>query len=137
MTRRLRHLFPSAHICAVESHPSFVRRLREHLSQDRRLKVVEASICDVPLAADLIVMAEILSYVPQSVMSVLSRLRASYLLTSYRGAFDMCVQQSLRAFGWHESISSEVLPRFEPVDGRDSLLIARRPGTQIRLWRPA
>jgi LmbE family N-acetylglucosaminyl deacetylase len=137
MTRRLRHLFPSADICAVESHPSFVRRLREHLSQDRRVKVVEASICDIPLAADLIVMAEVLSYVPEQVITVLSRLRASYLLTSYRGTFDMCVRQSLHAFGWRESISSEVLPKFEPVDGRDSLLIAQRPGTQSRLWRPA
>ena len=35
-------------------------------------------------------------------------------------------------FPWR--LPMEVL--FEPVDGRDSLLIARRPGTQIRLWRP-
>jgi hypothetical protein len=136
MTRRLRHLFPSAHICAVESHPSFARRLREHVSQDCHINVVEASIEEVPLAADLIVMAEMLSYVPEPVMSVLSRLRANYLLTSYRGTFDTCVRQSLHAFGWRESAATEVFPKFEPVDGRDSLLIARRPGTQIRLWRP-
>jgi LmbE family N-acetylglucosaminyl deacetylase len=136
MTRRLRHLFPGAQICAVESHPTFARRLREHVSKDGRIEVVEASIEDIPLAADLIVMAEMLSYLPQSAMSILSRLRASYLLTSYRGTFDACIRQSLQAFGWRESVSAEVLPRFEPVDGRDSLLIARRSGTQIRLWRP-
>jgi LmbE family N-acetylglucosaminyl deacetylase len=136
MTRRLRHLFPSAHICAVESHPVLVRRLREHICRDRRINVVEASIRDIPLAADLIVMAEMLWYVPEPVTNVLSRLRGSYLLTSYRGTFDTCLRQCLQAFGWRETISAEVLPRFEPRDGRDSLLIARRPGTQIRLWCP-
>jgi hypothetical protein len=59
------------------------------------------------------------------------------LLTSYRGTFDACLRQSLRALGWRESICTEVLSRFEPVDGQNSLLIARRPGSHIRLWRPA
>jgi hypothetical protein len=63
-------------------------------------------------------------------------LRGRYLLTSYRGTFDTCLRQGLEACGWRERLSAQVLPRFEPVDGRDSLLIARRPGTQIRLWRP-
>jgi hypothetical protein len=136
MTLRLHQLFPSAHIRAVESHPTFVRRLRERLRQIGSVDVVEASVHDIPLAADLIVMAEMLTYVPESVMSVLSRLRASYLLTSYRGTFDACLRQSLRAFGWREHLCAEVLPRFDPVDGRESLLIARRPGSHIRLWRP-
>lgn len=136
MTCRLRRLFPSAEICAVESHPAFARRLREHVGQGHRVKVVEASVCDIPLEADLIVMAEMLTYVPEPVMDVLSRLRGRYLLTSYRGTFDTCLRQGLQACGWRESLSAQVLPRFEPVDGRDSLLIARRPGTQIRLWRP-
>jgi LmbE family N-acetylglucosaminyl deacetylase len=137
MTLRLRRLFPRAQICAVESHPIFVRRLRERLRQVRSVDVVEASILDIPLAADLIVMAEMLCYAPEPIMDILSRLRANYLLTAYHGSFDACLCQSLRAFGWVESIAAEVLPRFEPVDGRESLLIARRPGSHIRLWRPA
>jgi hypothetical protein len=47
-----------------------------------------------------------------------------------------CLRQGLQACGWRESLSAQVLPRFEPVDGRDSLLSARRPGTQIRFWHP-
>jgi 16S rRNA C967 or C1407 C5-methylase (RsmB/RsmF family) len=77
MTLRLRQLFPSAKIWAVESHPVFVRRLRERLSQERGIDVIEASILDIPLSADLIVMAEMLCYVPEPIMSVLSRLRAN------------------------------------------------------------
>jgi methyltransferase family protein len=136
MTLRLRQLFPDAKIQAVELHRTFVRRLHERLSQERNIDVVEASILDIPLSADLIVMAEMLCYVPEPVMSTLSRLRASYLLTSYHGTFDACVRRSLEAFGWRETISAEVLPKFDPVDGRASLLIARRPGSHIRLWRP-
>ena len=100
------------------------------MGQDHHVKVVEASVRDIPLEADLIVMAEMLTYVPEPVMDVLSRLRGRYLLTSYRGTFDTCLRQGLQACGWRESLSAQVFPRFEPVDGRDSLLIARRPGTQ-------
>jgi Methyltransferase domain len=137
MTLRLRQLFPAAKIWAVESHPLFASRLVEHLAQERNIDVIEASIHDIPLSADLIVMAEVLCYVPEPIMSVLNRLRANYLLTSYHGTFDACVRQSLQAFGWRETSGAEVLPRFEPVDGRDSLLMAWRPGSHIRLWRPS
>jgi hypothetical protein len=135
MSLRLRQLFPAAKIWAVESHPIFVRRLQERLPQESTIRVVEASVHDIPLSADLIVMAEMLYYVPEPVMSVLSRLQAHYLLTSYHGTFDTWVQQGLQALGWREHLQAEVLPRFEPVDGRDSCLMAQRPGSHIRLWR--
>jgi hypothetical protein len=136
MSLRLRHLFPAAKVWAVESHPIFVRRLQERLRQESNISVVEASVHDIPLSADLIVMAEMLYYVPEPVMNVLSRLQAHYLLTSYHGTFDACVQRGLQALGWREHLKAEVLPRFEPVDGRDSFLMAQRPGSRIRLWRP-
>jgi hypothetical protein len=135
MSLRLRHLFPAAKVWAVESHPVFVRRLQGRLSQESNISVVEASVHDIPLSADLIVIAEMLYYVPEPVMNVLSRLQAHYLLTSYHGTFDACVQQGLQALGWREHLKAEVLPRFEPVDGRDSFLMAQRPGSRIRLWR--
>jgi hypothetical protein len=135
MSLRLRQLFPAAEVWAVESHPVFVRRLQERLPQESNIRVVEASVHDIPLSADLIVMAEMLYYVPEPIMSVLSRLEAHYLLTSYHGTFDACVQQGLQALGWREHLNAEVLPRFEPVDGRDSFLTAQRPGSRIRLWR--
>jgi hypothetical protein len=136
MSLRLRHLFPTAKIWAVESHPVFVRRLQQRLPQESNITVVEASVLDIPLSADLIVMAEMLYYVPEPVMSVLSRFQARYLLTSHHGTFDACAQQGLEALGWREHLKAEVLPRFEPVDGRDSFLMAQRPGSCIRLWRP-
>jgi Nodulation protein S (NodS) len=135
MSLHLSQLFPTAKIWAVESHPIFVRRLHERLNQAPNIGVLEASILDISLSADLIVMAEMLYHVPEPIMSVLSRLRAHYLLTSYHGTFDACVQQGLQALGWRESTKAEVLPRFEPVDGRESFLIAQRPGSCIRLWR--
>jgi hypothetical protein len=135
MTLRLRQLFPAAKIWAVEPHPVFVRRLQERLAQESNIRVVEASVHDILLSADLIVMAEMLYYVPEPVMSVLSRLQADYLLTSHHGPFDACVQQSLQALGWREISHAEVLPRFEAVDGRHSFLMAQRPGSHIRLWR--
>jgi hypothetical protein len=136
MSLRLRQLFPAAKIWAVESHPVFVRRLEERLPRESNMSVVEASVLEIPLSADLIVIAEMLYYVPEPVMSVLSRLRARYLLTSHHGPFDACVQQGLEALGWRECLEAEVPPRFEPVDGRDSCLMAQRPGSRIRLWLP-
>jgi hypothetical protein len=109
----------------------------ERLNQERNIDVIDASIHDIPLSADLVVMAEMLCYVPEPIMSVLNRLRANYLLTSYHGTFDAYLRQSLQAFGWRETGGAEVLPRFEPVDGRDSLLMAWRPGSHLRLWRPS
>jgi hypothetical protein len=81
-------------------------------------------------------MAEMLYYVPELVLSVLSRLQANCLLTSHHGPFDAYVQQGLQALGWREHLHAEVRPRFEPVDGRDSLLMAQRPGSHSRLWCP-
>jgi hypothetical protein len=107
------------------------------LSQERVVDVVEAPLLDIPLSADLIVMAETLCYVPEPITNVLSRLRANHLLTSYRGTFAACLRQSLQACSWRESICTEVLPRFEPVGGQNSLLIVQRPGRHISLWRPA
>ena len=40
-------------------------------------------------------------------------------------------------FGWQNTISTQVLPWFEPVDGRTSRLTARRPGSWVRLWQAA
>jgi Nodulation protein S (NodS) len=135
MTLHLRQLFPAAKIWAVESHPVFVRRLQERLPQESDIHVVEASVLDVPLAADLVVMAEMLYYVPEPLISVLSRLQAHDLLTSHHGPFDAYVRQALQGLGWRERGHAEVLPRFEPVDGRGSFLMAQRPGSHIRLWR--
>jgi hypothetical protein len=84
-------------------HPIFARRLQERLPQESNMSVVEASVLDIPLSADLIVMAEMLYYVPEPVMSVLSRLQARYLLTPNHRSFDACAQQGLEALGWRNS----------------------------------
>ncbi len=81
-------------------------------------------------------MTETLCYVPEPVISVLGGLQARYLPTSCRGTFDACLQRGLHALGWREGAYAEVLPKLDPVAGRDSLLIARRPGSHIRLCRP-
>ena len=136
MTQRLRHLFPSAKISAVEPDATFARRLRERLSQEPNIEIVEASILDVPLSADIVVLAEMLYYVSEHIMDILGRVRAKYLLTSYIGSFDDRICRGLHHFGWRNIVATQVLPRLEPVDGRASLLMARRPGTWIRLWTP-
>jgi Nodulation protein S (NodS) len=137
MTRRLRTLFPGAKICAVEVNPVFGQRLRDRLGNDPDIDIVEASILDVPLSADLVLLAEILYYVPEHLMDILAAVRAKYLLTSYVGNFDDQVSLGLRRCGWHDVLSVQVAPRLEPVDGRTSFLIVRRPGGNIRLWKLA
>jgi hypothetical protein len=137
MTRRLRTLFPSAKIYAVEVNPVFARRLRECLGNDPDTDIVEASVLDIPLSADLVLLTEVLYLVPEQIMDILGRVRAKYLLTSYFGNFDDQVSLCLRRFGWHNIVSVQVFPRFDPVDGGTSLLLARRPGSNIRLWRLA
>jgi Nodulation protein S (NodS) len=137
MTLRLQRLFPSAKIAAVEANGFFAHRLRERLGHNPNVEVVEASILDIPLSADVVVLAEMLYLVPEPFMDILGRVRAKYLLTSYVGSFDDRVCRGLHHFGWRNTVSAQVLPRFEPVDGRTSPLTARRPGSWVRLWQPA
>lgn len=135
MTRRLRALFPGAKISAVEVNPVFARRLRARLGHDPDTAIVEASVQEISLSADLVCLAEVLYLVPDHCMALLERLKAQYLLTSYVGAFDAQVSRCLRHFGWRNIVTEQVLPRFEPVDGATSYLVIRRPGSQVRLWQ--
>jgi hypothetical protein len=137
MTQRLRALFPGAKISAVEVNAVFARRLRARLGDDPDTDIVEASVHEIPLSADLVCLAEVLYLVPDHCIDVLERLQARYLLTSYGGDFDDQVSLCLRRFGWRNIVSEHVLPRFDPVDGTNSLLTIRRPGSHIRLWQPA
>jgi len=137
MTRRLRALFPSAKLRAVEANPVFARRLREAAGNDPATEIVEASLLDVSLSADLILLAEVLYFVAEQLPEILARMRARYVLTSYDTTFDMRVSRCLRRSGWVDTFSAQVLPRFEPVDGGTSALIVRRPGSMIRLWTRA
>jgi hypothetical protein len=135
MTRRLRTLFPHASITAVEVNPVFISRLRARLEADSDTVIVEASVREMPLKADLVCLAEVLYLVPEHCFALLGRVQARYLLTSYVGDFDAQVSQCLQGFGWQNIVSDQVLPRFEPVDGIASQLTVRRPGSHIRLWQ--
>jgi Nodulation protein S (NodS) len=137
MTQRLRALFPGAKIRAVEVNAVFARRLRARLDHDPDIDIIEVSVHEIPLSADLVCLAEVLSFVPDHCIDLLERVQARYLLTSYVGNFDDRVSLCLRHFGWCNIVSEPVLPRFEPVDGTDSLLLIRRPGSHIRLWQAA
>jgi len=134
MTRRLRAQFPSARIYAVEANPIFLRRLQESLGDDANTDIVEASVLEVPLSADLVLLTEVLYLVPEHIADILARVRAKYLLTSHYTNFDEPVSRLLHSLGWHTIVSMQVGPRFEPVDGRTSCFLIRRPGTQIKLW---
>ena len=136
MTQRLRALFPGAKITAIEANPVFARRLRQRLGHTPDTDIVEASILDSSLAADLVCLTEVLYLVPDHYIDLLGRLKARYLLTSYIGDFDDRISICLRRFGWRNVVSEQVLPRFEPVDGTSSLLVIRRPGSHVRLWQP-
>jgi hypothetical protein len=135
MTRRLRALFPGAKILAVEANPIFARRLREAVGNDPDTDIVEASLLDVPLSAELVLLAEVLYFVSEQLPDILARVRAQYVLTSYLGTFDERVSAYLQRYGWHNILTAQILPRFEPVDGRTSALVVQRPGTNIRLWK--
>ena len=137
MTERLRALFPGTKITAVEVNSVFARRLRARLGDTPGTDVVETSIRETPLCADLICLAEVLYLVPDHYIDLLGRMKARYLLTSYIGDFDDRVSLCLQRLGWRNIISEQVLPRFEPVDGTTSLLFIRRPGSHIRLWQLA
>jgi nodulation protein S (NodS) len=135
MTRRLRTLFPAAKIRAVEANPIFARRLREAVGHDANTDIVEASLLDVSLSADLVLLAEVLYFVSEQLPDILASVRAQYILTSYLGPFDERVSLYLQRYGWQNILSAQILPRFEPVDGRTSALVVQRPGTHIRLWK--
>jgi Nodulation protein S (NodS) len=137
MTRRLRTLFPNANISAVEVNPVFIHRLRARLGHDSNTIIVEASVYETPLSADLVCLTEVLYLMPDRCFTLLERVKARYLLTSYVGDFDAQVSQCLRGFGWRNIVSEQVLPKFEPVDGTASQLTIRRPGSHIRLWQSA
>jgi hypothetical protein len=99
--------------------------------------VVEASILEIPLVADLVLLAEVLCYVPDHLADIVARVKAQYVLTSYGADFDDQVALCLRRCGWENCIAVSVLPRFEPIGGRTSFLTVRRPGSNIRLWKRA
>jgi trans-aconitate methyltransferase len=135
MTEQLRALFPEAVVHAVESDPHFVARLRERLGGDGQVRIVEASALDVPLEADLVLLAEVLYYLPvEAGRELLGRLRASHLLTSYGGPFGEEVHAALRELGWRQVVGGSLPARIEPVDGVASPLLVRRAGTEVRLW---
>jgi len=138
MTERLLESFPGARVEAVESEPHFSARLRERLGGEARVRVVEASALEVPLEADLVVMAEVLYYLPsESLRGLVGRVSARHLLTSYGGGFGEEVAALLREAGWREELSGTVPTRLEPVDGVSSPLWIRRAGTEVRLWSRA
>jgi hypothetical protein len=76
----------------------------------------------------------VLYLVPEHITDILARVKAKYLLTSHYTNFDEPVSRLLHSLGWHTIVSMQVGPRFEPVDGRTSCFLIRRPGTQIKLW---
>ncbi|NMO15157.1 class I SAM-dependent methyltransferase [Pyxidicoccus fallax] len=135
MTEQLLSLFPEAHVQAVESEPGFVSRLRARLGGEARVRIVDASALDVPLEADLVLLAEVLYYLPMPQgRELLGHLRAEHVLTSYGGPFAEEVHADLRALGW-KTVAADSLPgRIEPMDGVSSPLLVRRAGTQVRLW---
>jgi trans-aconitate methyltransferase len=135
MTEQLRTLFPEALVLAVESEPRFVARLRARLGGDARVRILEASALDVALEADLVLLAEVLYYLPMPEgRELLGRLRAGHLLTSYGGPFAEEVHAELLALGWRTVAAGSLPARLEPVDGVSSPLLVRRAGTQVRLW---
>jgi hypothetical protein len=111
--------------------------LQESLGDDANTEIVEASVLEVPLSADLVLLCEVLYLVPEHITDILARVRAKYLVTSHYTHFDEPVSRLLHGLGWHTTVSMEVCPRFEPVDGHTSCFLIRRSGTQIKLWKLA
>jgi hypothetical protein len=135
MTQRLLRLFPRAVVQAVEPDSRFTARLSALLGGEPRVQVVEASVLELPLEADLVLLAEVLYYLPGGQLhGLLGRISARWLLTSYGGTFDEEVQATLRGYGWRQVVAGSLRPRLEPVDGASSPLWIRRSGTQVRLW---
>ena len=70
-------------------------------------------------------------------MDILARVRAKHLRTSHFANFDDQASLLLQRFEWDKIASVQIFPRFEPVDGRSSFLLTRRPGSNNRLWKPS
>ena len=133
MTVHLRKAFSRAQIRALEPHPDFAGRIRARFQKDKKLEVVQKSIVDAPLTADLVLLAEILYYVNADLKPILKKIRARYLLTSSEGDFDLKLCKMLSAINWQMLAAETVASRFEAVS-EDSDLFCRREGTNIRLW---
>jgi hypothetical protein len=73
--------------------------MRESLGDDPNTDLVEASVLEVPLSADLVLLAEVLYLVPEHIMDILDRVRAKYLLTSHYTDFDEPVSHLLHRLG--------------------------------------
>jgi hypothetical protein len=135
MTRRLRYAFPKAKISAIEPYPPFASRLKTKFCKDTAVNVVQATISDIALLADIILIAEMLYYMtPESIHTCLEKLKAKYLLTSC-GLADGQVCYELQSRQWKELAQETILPKYEPVDGEDSALISLRAGTTVRVWQ--
>jgi len=135
MTSCLSAAFPQAHLTAVEPNPQFASRLAERTKHDNNVTVVEASALNISLDAEVVIAAEMLYYLVDSIAIMLSNIKSNWLVTSYFGQFDADVTKFLQGLGWSSIATTTVAPRFEPVDGISSLLIIRRAGTNIRVWR--
>jgi len=135
MTSRLCATFSQALIKAVEPNPQFAARLTERMKHFDNVTVVEASALNISLDAEVIIVAEMLYYLVDSLATLLSNIKSNWLVTSYFGQFDADVSKLLQGLGWNAVTTASVAPRFEPVDGISSRLIVRRAGTNIRVWR--
>jgi Methyltransferase domain len=134
MTAQLRQTFPHAHIRAVEPHPVFVSSLKTRFCHDRGVQVLEQSIADIQLEADVVLLAEALYHLDDEVVRrAFATLRGQYLLLSVETLRSEW-RNLLRSMGWREVISRDIWPRLEPVDGRESGLISLRAGTTVQLW---
>lgn len=135
MTARLRATFPDVHIRALESHPLYGENLQRRFRNDEHVTVVKSSAVDVPLEAEVIVLAEILYYIEEDDLpKVLRKLQAKYLVIVGGGDFDLELQQELKVLGWHQLAHRRVSPRFDPVDGENSNIVSFRAGTNVRIW---
>jgi hypothetical protein len=135
MTALLRATFPGARIHALESHPLYGENLQRRFREDEHVTVIKSSAVDVPLDAEVVVLAEVLYYIDEDDLpKVLKKLRAKYLVIVEGGNFDLEVQQELKALGWHQLAYRRVSSRFDPVDGENSNIISFRSGTNVRLW---
>jgi hypothetical protein len=99
MTALLHAAFPDAAIRAVESHAVYAEKLQRRFRDHHHVTVERASVTDIPLSADAIVLAEMLYDLEEGLQNILERLRAKYLLISCGGGFDLELRQKLTALG--------------------------------------
>jgi hypothetical protein len=136
MTEKLRLTFPASSVRAVESQPYFATQLRQRFHEDHRVTVLECDLTDIPLEANLIVLAEVLYYLKEEeVQKTLKRLQAQFVLVGCDGEFDLALSETLATLGWRQMGWRRVRPRFEPVKDGQSRLICCRQGTNVRLWQ--